>query len=204
MSYRNADFEREFFKAFDGRFRIRWSDMKQEYHIEQKVRRGLEIEPAKNEKTGILDTYSDEYIRARDGYFYVMAIRAGDKMPCPICGLTVPVPQLHTAESHCEYCKVMGRDGRYIAAYYPLNNVLIEHIKTLDPHTDGPVQSRKRIRAAQLKFEAEKQSKALDAADDMIKFNNNQVMNVPMTGYGSQKTHQNDDGSRIEIDRLYR
>lgn len=208
MSYRNQQFEQEFESAFNGRFRIRWSDKRQEYHIEQKLTQSNPalIPPVfRNPETGgdEYDTYSDAWIRARDGYFFVMAVRNGTKMPCPVCGMTVDVPELVTAESFCHYCKVMGRDGRYVAAYYPLNHILIEHIKTIDPLTDGPTRSRQRIRDAQLKKEKRDQQKALDDADAMVRFNQSQVMNTPMSGFGTHKTHQRED-ERIEVARLYR
>lgn len=206
---RNQQFEEEFYRAFDGRFRIRWSDKQQEYHIEQKLTQGNPNIPPPiylDPDTGgrIYDTYSDAWIRAREGYFFVMAVRAGTTMPCPICHSTVDVPVMVTAESQCPFCRVMGRDGRYVAAYFPLNHVLIEHVRTLDPHTDGPARSRQRIREAQLTKYSREQKEALDQADAMIRFNQSQVMNVPMVGSGSQKTHQRDDGSRIEVDRLLR
>lgn len=206
---RNIPYEQEFFNAFAGRFRIRWSDVKQEYHVEQKLSVGnpnlippVFVDP--NTLGQRYDTYSDEWLRARDGYFFVMAIRPGTQMPCPVCNMPVDVPQMMTAESKCPYCRVMGRDGRYVAAYYPLNHVLIEHVRTLDPYTDGPIRQRQRIRQQQLNKYALDQKKALDDADAMMVFNNNQVMNVPMSGAGSRKTVQNDDGSRIDVDRLFK
>ena len=206
---RNERFEQEFLQAFDGRFRIRWSDKRHEYHIEQRLQKSNPhlIPPVyKDPETfhETYDTYSDEWIRARDGYFFVLAIRPGNTMPCPVCGLTVDVPELITAESHCPFCKVMGRDARYIAAYFPLNHILIEHMRTLDPYTNGPAQSRKRIREQQLTKQDREQKAALDEADAMVRFNNNQVMNVPMSGSGSRKTVQHDDGSRLEVDRLFK
>src|SRR5688500_16541104 len=102
MSYRNPQFEREFESAFNGRFRIRWSDKRQEYHVEQKMPLSHPhlIPPQVQNDTGGLeyDTYSDEWIRARDGYFFTMAVRNGTKMPCPVCHLTVDVPHMVTAE----------------------------------------------------------------------------------------------------------
>lgn len=205
---RNAQYEEEFIQAFSGRFRLRWSDKQQEYHVEQKLSVGNPnlIPPTyQNPNThGVeYDTYSDEWIRAKDGYFFVMAIRPGSKMPCPVCNMPVDVPQLMTAESSCPYCKVMGRDGRYVAAYYPLNHILIEHVKTLDPYTDGPIRQRQRIRENQLRKYERDQTKALDDADALVRFNNSQVMNVPMTGAGTQKTHQREE-DRLEVDRLYK
>lgn len=201
----NIEFEIEFERELHGRFRLRWSDKRHEYHVEQRLGPSNPHIPPPiyrtPEGTDSYDTFSDEWIRARDGYMFTMAIRPGTKMPCPVCGADVDVPQMVTAESHCPMCRKMGRDGRYVAAYYPLNHVLIEHVRSLDPYTDGPKRSRERLRQNQLTKYARDQRQALDDAEAMVRFNNNQVMNNPMSGYGA-KTPQRDDGSRLEPDRF--
>lgn len=124
----NAALERE----FQGRLRARWSAQSREYHIEQKVGRGLFAPPRRNE-----DTEGDRWIRARDGYELVMRIRLGDRMPCPKCGLTLKVPVLQIRETVCGHCQSKKRDGRMFAAYFPLGRLLIEHLYTIDPHRDA-------------------------------------------------------------------
>ena len=52
-------------REFRGRLRIRWSTERQEWHIEQKIRRGL-FPGTKPSKLGWDDT-TDAYIRHRDG-----------------------------------------------------------------------------------------------------------------------------------------
>jgi hypothetical protein len=112
---------------FENRLRIRWSFKRNEWQIEARVARA--IDPKSR-----VDTADDDHIRARDGYAFVLAIRPGDRMPCPDCGITIKVPVLQTAEAICSYCRYKGRDGRHAAAYYPLDSEkLFEHLRLLDP-----------------------------------------------------------------------
>lgn len=113
-------------REFDGRLRIRWSKAGGEFHIEQKVGRAA-LPPT------YVSEYDDDLIRARDGYMYVMTVRPGDRMRCPDCNSTLKVPIMRTAETICGYCKMKGRDGRHVAAYYPLGDTLIDHLKKIDP-----------------------------------------------------------------------
>lgn len=193
----NTKFEKEFNDTFEGRFRIRWSSQSNEYQIEQRIAAQKVLDPP-TDKDGTIDTFSDGYIRARDGYFYVMSVRPGTTMPCPICRSTVDVPVMVTAESTCHYCKVMGRDGRYKAAYYPLNHVLIEHIKDIDPDRNGVQRIKQRLRAAQIRRQEQLVKTELDNAVHNVDDNKNQLNDYPMTGYGP-KTAQRGDGTRMEM-----
>lgn len=113
-------------RDFDGRLRARWSKNLGEIHIEQKVGRAS-LAPT------YVSEVDDDLIRARDGYMYVMAIRPGDRMRCPDCNSTIKVPIMRTGEAVCGYCKMKGRDGRHKAAYYPLGDLLLDHLKRIDP-----------------------------------------------------------------------
>lgn len=193
------EFQRELDDTFHGRYRLRWSDKRHEFHLEQKVATGqvMEPPPIDPESPDHFDTYSDEWIRARDGYFYVMTIRNGDRMPCPVCGLIVKVPVMETREGHCESCKAHGRDGRYLAAYYPLNHILIQHLRDIDPYSSDVNQIRKRMRARQLERIERDRREELDNADYMVQFNKNQVENNPMTGYGPKSARKDGELSRL-------
>lgn len=119
---------------FNGRYRLRWSHKFQEWNLEQRVGLGHVDVPWRE------DPEDDSMIRARDGYWFVMAIRTGETMPCPIiidnhgtrCGAEVKVPIMQTAEAVCVRCQLSGRDGRTAAAYWPLNDALIQHIRRID------------------------------------------------------------------------
>ena len=181
-----SDFIKHLHRDFGGRFRLRWSDKRQEFRLEQRVLPGQVMAPPVDED-GRWDTYDDHYQCARDGYVYVMAIRNGDRMPCPICGLPVAVPIMETRESVCDHCKFQGRDGRYIAAFYPLNHILLEHLHDIDPLNGGPQRVRNRIRAKQIDRQTRGFKASLDEAELRILDDKNQINDSPMVGYGTVK-----------------
>lgn len=195
----NKDFEQQLHKAFNGRFRLRWSDKLQEYHLEQRVGVARDLMPPIDEE-GIYDTYNDDWIRARDGYFKIMTVRAGDRMPCPRCGFDVNIPVMETAQVSCPYCSY-GKDDpkrqRWVAAYFPLNHTLIEYIKEIDPENDGPERARLRAKDRRENRIARLRKEALDEADYGVIHNENQAFQKPMTGYGP-KTAQRGDATRFE------
>lgn len=135
-----TEFARRLQREFDGRYRLRWSDRAHEWHLEQRVGHGAADVPIRDDST------ADDVIRARDGYAFVMAIRSGDRMPCPgvvrvdpadgrtvkTCGFELKVPVMETRETVCPKCRAAGRDGRVAAAYFPLNDRLITHIRGID------------------------------------------------------------------------
>jgi hypothetical protein len=120
-----SDFTSTLEREFQGRLRIRWSPLRSEWHIEEKVGRGIFEVP--------LIEWDDRYIRVRDGYAHVMAIQPRDTMSCPLCHFPIPVPVFETAEAKCDYCISRGRDARFRAAFYPLNHRLITFLKKIDP-----------------------------------------------------------------------
>ena len=186
----SQDFLDQLHDEFGGRFRLRWSVHRQEWQLEQKVATGQIMPPplinAENSVTegARYDTYDDAWIRASEGYYFIMSLRHGDRMPCPICGLTVPVPVMETRESECEGCRMHGRDGRYRAAFYPFNHILLEHLHDIDPLNGGPLRVRDRMRAKDLVRKERMFRKDLDDADYAVKFNKTQVEANPMVGYG--------------------
>jgi hypothetical protein len=112
---------------FGGRLRIRWSCEEDEWHIEQQMGRGtFEVPP------DVL-RYSDMWVRARDGYSFVMAIKPKDWMYCPECHAALMVPVLETAEIKCPRCAKGGREAHYYAAFYPLTDTLLTFLHQIDP-----------------------------------------------------------------------
>lgn len=125
----NAVLERE----FQGRLRARRSAETGDVQIEERVGRGIFDPP-----TARTHRESDRWIRARDGYTLVMAIKPGDRMACSACGLTVKVPVLRMAEAPCPYCRnAKKRDSTAFVGFYPLGWTLIDHLKNIDPLRGG-------------------------------------------------------------------
>jgi hypothetical protein len=121
-----TEFAKKLHDQSDGELRIRWSDKRQEWHVEQRVGRAI-LEPSP------VDSQDDEHVRARDGYVFVLAVRTGDRMPCPDCGIELKVPILQFAEVCCSYCRMRGRDGRIPAGHFPLGDALLQHLRRIDP-----------------------------------------------------------------------
>jgi len=164
-------------REFGGRLRIRWSDQREEWHIEQKV--GNAVVPAFH-----VSDFDDEAIRARDGYGFVMAIREGTRMPCPRCGSTLAVPALHTAETRCDSCKRMGYGHVYAAAYFPLEgDALIQYLRRLDPllgHRDEITRDQDEARR---RIEASRERHCMNEITAATAENYRRIAGIPQFGY---------------------
>ena len=109
-------------------YRIRWSLRDHCWHLEQKCGSNT-LAPYR------IDPFDDSLIRAADGYWLVMAIQPGNRMPCPAvtvrfprqtCGWTLPVATRETSESICPVCRSKRRDGRVMAGYWPNRDEVLQ------------------------------------------------------------------------------
>ena len=171
-------------REFEGRYRLRWSPRKGEWHLEQKC--GRAADPPCHISEG-----DDTLIRARDGYWFVLAIRPGDRMPCPGCGQTIKVPVLEFGEATCEWCQRHGKDGRYPAAYFPLDSDrLLEHIRRLDKiRGDHRVIIQMVEEANDLRnkrFMNDKLNEVDAISEDQYK----RLFNIPSVGYTGKEKYQ--------------
>lgn len=123
-------FSEELEKEFGDRIRVRWSDQWNEWHVEQKVRRGLAASPSK------FDPYDDTLIRHKDGYVWIMSVKQGTRFDCPKCGLTLKAPTRETKQVSCDHCRMKGYNHQWIASHWPLDHTLIEHLKMLERQID--------------------------------------------------------------------
>lgn len=164
-------------------YRIRWSLRRAAWQIEQRCGRGA-LPPFR------IAEEDDTLIRARDGYWLVMEIQAGDRMPCKglvdahtnqRCGLTLSVPTRKTAEVVCQACKRKGRDGRQMACYWPLDECLLEYLRLGDPLRGGTSRLKRlsdqanhaRMAAADRKASNEVQAATIDAYDTLVGITHN-------------------------------
>lgn len=192
--YLSSEFQRQLDDRFHSRFRLRWSDKAQVFHLEQKVATGQVMEPPIDPITNEWDAYDDGFIRARDGYFYVMTVTTGDRMRCPMDHTELKVPTLHTAETICPVCQDNQRDGRFAAGYFPLNHILLDYINDLDPLNGGPLRARERMRAKQLDRQAKEVPAAVLRGEEDVLDNQNQVELKPMVGYGPKTAQRGSAG----------
>jgi hypothetical protein len=162
-------------RDFNDRLRIRWSKKRGEWHIEQKVGRAA-LPPI------YISEVDDDLIRAKDGYAFVMAIRPGDRMPCPDCGLTLRVPVMQIAETTCDYCRYKGRYGRHSAAYFPLGDLLIEHLKKISPER-RPKKFTEMLDAKNAAVLASRQREFENEFEATTKENWSRMIGIPSWGY---------------------
>lgn len=130
-----VEFVKRLDREFDSRLRIRWSLKRKEWRVEQKVGRACLLPIHVSE-------IDDDLICARDGYAYVLSIRPGTTMPCPDCGQTMDVPALHFKEVVCAWCRFKGKAAQHLAAYFPLSDLLIDHLKKISPERQSKAVTR--------------------------------------------------------------
>lgn len=133
-----AWFEEALEREFQGRLRIRWSQQRNEWHIEEKVGRGV-FDAPKNGKD------SDRWMRARDGYRFFAAVQPGTKRACPECRIAMNVPECEFREVQCDYCGFRGLSGRLVLAHFPLGEKLLQHLRKHDPTRDRITKNIKEI-----------------------------------------------------------
>ena len=171
-------------RDFGGRFRVRWTGNRGgEFLVEQKLAPGQVIEPpTRSDKS--YNTNDDAYIQARDGFGFVFSIRPGTRMPCPIDGTTLDVPIRQTRETVCPTCRKAGREGRYRAAYYPIDSeVWIEHLRFLDPLSGGVYRVRERVLADNARREKSMENDALNQVDAAGLDNFGKLFDIKSVGY---------------------
>lgn len=173
-----GEFARRIQREFDGRLRIRWSNKRREWQVEQRVARSQVAHAP-------ISDGDDSAIRARDGFVYVMSIRDGDRMPCPAGdGTTLRVPVGHTGEVLCPTCKRHGRTGRYAAAYFPLDgDSLIQYLRRLDPLLGWNRGITKDINAQERAVYLAKERKVSNAIEDGALENWKKLAQIPQWGY---------------------
>lgn len=125
-------------REFNRRLRIRWSHERSEWHIEQKIRRGLF--PGERPSKKGWDETTDAYIRHRDGVIHVLSVRTGTVMNCPICNTEMKVPYMVTHYVHCPLCKMRGFTRGFAVVHFPLGDALIDYLRRIDP--DNPISER--------------------------------------------------------------
>lgn len=125
-------------------YRIRWSLRQQNWQVEQRCGRSA-LAPFR------IDPFDDSLIRARDGYWLVMTFQPGDRMACPAvisayprqqCGWTMTVAHRKSKESVCDMCRFKRREGRTMAAYWPFDELLLEHLRYTDPLRGGTTRQK--------------------------------------------------------------
>lgn len=168
-------------RLFDHRLRIRWSNQRQEWHIEYKVARGKQM-------NFFVSEWDDGAVRARDGYAFVLAIRTGDRMPCPRCGMEVKVPIFKIGEAKCDYCTMQGKNGFITAAFFPLEgDALMTHLIKFDPLRTYRDDLVKRADEANARLEEQKERAFASEVESLTNESYRQLVGIPSVGYTTGK-----------------
>lgn len=124
-------FSRALAAQFNGRFRVRYSVKRHTWQIEEKcdVARLAPIE---------IDSADDDLIRAVDGFSFFAEVTQGTTCLCPRCGQdTFAIPRAFQA-TECSKC---GKKS--IRCFWPLDDSLLEHMRSTDPNRGGYERLRK-------------------------------------------------------------
>jgi hypothetical protein len=171
-------------RRFNGRFRLRWSEVEQMYLFEQKVRRGLAegMAPLSFKNGQERKLRLEDVIRARDGYILTMQISPGTSTRCRICNTTLAVPAFKTAQIACPYCAVKGRTVTQTVGYFPISDSLLDELEWMDNEKGG--DKRRAIKAEQIEArrEAEALYKVTAPAEAAFRQDFNKLVGIPQKG----------------------
>lgn len=130
------EFQQRLEQEFGDRLRVRWSNKYDEWHVEQKVRRGLAGFPQGQDQ----DRFDDNLIRYADGYMWVMSLKQGSRFSCHICHLPLEAPARKMKMVSCDHCRLKGYDHYRLACFWPMDETLIDELKRLDRAIDDGAQ----------------------------------------------------------------
>lgn len=170
-----TDFLARLASAFSGRLRIRWSLVKNEWHIEQQVGRAA-LPPLR------ITEADDSLIRARDGYAFVMAIKNCNHSPCRHCGKSCRVPELRSGEIKCERCSEQKR-AREFGGYWPLGDALLDHLRKIDPYRDGHKVAAAEQDLQDTRRELTRQRNIFNTIESATLDDKYQLFDTPFSGY---------------------
>lgn len=184
-----TEFSARLQSAFNGRLRLRWSEAKHEFHLEQRVGRALSNIPIVNR--------DDERIRARDGYLFILAIQPGTRMGCYRCSTTLNVPVHEFREIACPMCRLSGREYKIPAGYFPLTDTLIDYLKTLDPMRGASAEQRAKVDAANERILLDQRKRLVNDTSDAFSQDFSRIAGIPSVGHTGKETWDAKTSSRV-------
>jgi hypothetical protein len=171
------DFVNRLNDTFRNELRIRWSNKLNQWQIEQKINNPKELGYRFD------DEWHDDAVRQRDGYALVCSVYPGDRAKCPKCNNELKIPTFKFGEVKCSYCALKGRESRVIAGFFPLTDLLIDHLKKLDPTRGWRDSITKAIEIKNEKIERSKEREIENHTEAVWKDNYNQIAGIPQVGY---------------------
>lgn len=165
-----VQFQNRLSRDFGGRLRIRWSDATSQFQLEEKV--GRAAMPASPKSP------DDNKIRATEGFSLVLTVAPGDREGCRKCGSTIKLPTFDFAETRCPQCRTLTR-----SCYWPLTDMLIEHLRKIDPMRDGPSRLKEEADLHTHQAAQARQKQASNAIKDITLDSFNEIAQIPTFGY---------------------
>ena len=178
----------EFLDRFEDRFganyRFRWSDARQEWHVEQKVARGI--------GDGFVDTSArnaedyrlnhDDRLRAKDGYILTFAVRPGTSMPCEECGTKLKVPAFKFEVANCPVCSLKGKQRLQAVGYFPLGDSLLDHLKFIDVFSGGNERVKEAVARRNVFVQNEHDMELRRLIEPAVRERFNRLVGIPQWG----------------------
>lgn len=115
-------------------YRLRWSDSRHVWMIEQRAGREEDIPSDALIRSDLNDVERerrlretrDQMIRLRDGFTLVMEFNPTTQVDCPQCHFPITLPTLKIAQVRCETCELLGYDRQFVqGGWFPLCDSLI-------------------------------------------------------------------------------
>lgn len=130
MSLSPQTFERELQARLGSEYRLKWSNRKETFLIEQKIQRGEWDIPS-----GVRERNPEEYDRLREGYSLVCEVSPAPTMRCNRCRAILTVPALEWKEVKCLSCYASKErsNTQFYVAYFPLCERLLTHLESTSP-----------------------------------------------------------------------
>lgn len=167
-------FQERLTQEFGDKIRIRWSYQWNEWQVEQKVRRGLAGQGLSE------DRWSDDIIRHKDGYVWVMSFKQGTKFDCPKCGLELKAKTRETEMISCRHCQAKGYEHRWVASHWPMDECLIDHLKELEASVD---KTKSKLDRARDVLQKQQMRNVLDPTMAGFEDNFKKIMGIESAGY---------------------
>lgn len=117
----------------------------------------------------------------------IMTVAVSETMRCPDCGYKLVVPFNETMQLSCLACKLKGRNTKVIAGYYPLNHILLNHLKSIDPLRNMDEDMIGKMNEYNEKKMEQQQKQLSDDAESYASDNINRLMGIPTFGYAGVK-----------------
>ena len=131
-------FEDELTRRLGRDYRLRWSDSRHVWMIEQQQGREAEIphdalvrpDLSDEERERRLRETRDQMTRLREGYTLVMEFHPYTQVSCPTCHFPIDLPEFKIKQVRCNACEVLGNDRQYVTGgWFPLSERLLQHLE---------------------------------------------------------------------------